>query len=63
MKHDWALQLHGFYVDLEAKTLRFDVVMSFEVEPKEALAELNREIGELYPDYTAEIVADVDISD
>ncbi len=63
MKHDWALQLHGFHVDMEAKVIRFDVVLSFDVEPEDALAELRREIGELYPDYTAEIVADLDISD
>ena len=63
MKHDWALQLHGFHVDMETKVIRFDVVLSFDVEPEEALAELRREIGELYPDYTAEIVADLDISD
>ena len=25
MTHDWALQLHGFYVDIQKKTIRFDV--------------------------------------
>ena len=63
LRHDWALQLHGFYADLEKKTLRFDVVLSFDVDPKEALATLQEEITKLYPDYTAEIVPDVDISD
>ena len=63
LRHDWALQMHGFYADLEAKTLRFDVVLSFDVEPGEALSTLHSEIRELYPDYTAVIVPDVDISD
>ena len=63
MKHDWALQLHGFYADLEAKAIRFDVVLSFEIDPGEALRILQGEIRELYPDYTVEIVPDVDISD
>ena len=63
LRHDWALQLHGFYADLDAKTIRFDVVLSFDVDREEAMEELNREIRELYPDYTAVIVADVDISD
>ena len=63
LRHDWALQLHGFYVDLEARHIRFDVVLSFDVEPAEAMAVLQEEIGKLYPDFTAEIVPDVDISD
>ena len=63
LRHDWALQLHGFYADLEAKTIRFDVVLSFDIEPKEALEVLCREIRELYPDYDVQIVPDVDISD
>ena len=33
------------------------------LDPKEALATLQDEITKLYPDYTAEIVPDVDISD
>ena len=63
LRHDWALQLHGFYADPEAKTIRFDVVLSFDIEPGEALAVLSREMQEAYPDYTTQIVPDVDISD
>ena len=63
LRHDWALQLHGFYADLEAKTIRFDVVLSFDIEPKEALQVLCNEMKEMYPEYTVEIVPDVDISD
>ena len=63
MAHDWALQMHGFYVDTEKKTLRFDVVISFDTDKKEALDTLNREIGGLYPDYGLLIVPDVDIAD
>ena len=37
LAHDWALQLHGFYVDTAEKTMRFDVVISFDIERKEAL--------------------------
>lgn len=63
LQHEWALQMHGFYVDTEAKTIRFDVVLSFEVKPEEALAELYAKMKELYPDYTVQIVPDTDISD
>ena len=63
LRHDWALQLHGFYADLAAKTLRFDVVLSFDIDPKEAMEILCREMREIYPDYEIQIVPDVDISD
>ena len=63
LRHDWALQLHGFYVDLQAKTIRFDVVLNFEIDRQEALETLHREMEELLPGYNVEIVPDVDISD
>ena len=63
LDHDWALQMHGFYADVEKKTLRFDAVMSFDVDRKEALETLYREIGAMYPDYELTIVPDTDVSD
>ena len=51
MAHDWALQIHGFYADAEKKTIRFDVVVSFEVDRKEALETLCGEVKTLYPEY------------
>ena len=63
MAHDWALQMHGFYADTEKKTIRFDVVVSFEVDRKEALETLCSEVKALYPEYDILIVPDVDIAD
>ena len=63
MSHDWALQMHGFYADTENKTLRFDVVISFDIDKKEAMQTLYKEIGELYPDYELMIIPDVDVAD
>ena len=63
LSHDWALQMHGFYADTEKKTIRFDVVISFDIERKEALQTLYAEIGALYPDYELMIVPDVDVTD
>ncbi|MBO5575737.1 MAG: cation transporter [Ruminococcus sp.] len=63
LAHDWALQLHGFYADTSAKTMRFDVVMSFEISAKEGLEELYNELKPLFPDYDIQISPDVDISD
>ena len=63
MTHDWALQMHGFYADTENKTLRFDVVLSFDVDRKEAVETLNKEIGGMYPEYKLTIIPDTDVSD
>lgn len=63
LAHDWALQVHGFYADTEQKTLRFDVVMSFDVDRKEALETLCSEVTALYPEYEVLIVPDVDVAD
>ncbi len=62
LSHQWALQLHAFYADTEAKTMRFDVVMSFDISHKEGLEILHRELGELYPGYDITIAPDIDIS-
>ena len=63
MSHEWALQMHGFYADTEAKTIRFDVVVSFDIEQQEALRIMQEEVQKLYPDYTFFIVPDVDVTD
>ncbi len=63
MSHSWALQMHGFYADTDKKTIRFDVVVSFDVERKEAVATLYKEIKEKYPDYEILIIPDADIAD
>lgn len=63
LSHDWALQLHGFFVDMENKEMRFDVVMSFEIDRQEGVEILTEEIRKLYPDFHVSIVSDVDISD
>ena len=63
LSHDWALQMHGFYADTEKKTLRFDVVVSFDIDRKEAIALLCKEVRELYPDYELMIIPDVDVAD
>ncbi len=63
LSHDWALQMHGFYVDQEKKMIRFDVVVSFDVDKTKAIEELNGEIKAMYPDYEATIVPDADVSD
>ena len=62
MAHKWAVEFHGFHLDSETREMRFDVVTSFDIDPKEALHILHEELGREYPDYTIHIVPDVDVS-
>lgn len=63
LSHDWALQMHGFFADTEEKTIRFDVVMSFDVEHSKGIAIICEEVAKAYPDYKIDIVPDIDITD
>ena len=37
MAHEWAKQMHGFYIDEPKKVIRFDVVMSFDIRQSEGI--------------------------
>ncbi|MBR5916297.1 MAG: cation transporter [Spirochaetia bacterium] len=63
LSYEWALQLHGFYANTKDKSLRFDVVMSFDIKPREGIEILTRDMKRLFPDYTVQITPDVDVSD
>lgn len=62
LSHDWALQVHGFYADTEKKEIRFDVVMSFDIDSHTGCEQIRKELEKEFPDYTFRIVSDVDIS-
>ncbi len=62
--HDGILQMHGFYVDEEDKSISFDIIIDFKIDNREE--EYNRiydEIQNRYKDYQINITLDVDISD
>ena len=63
LDHDWALQMHGFYLDQEEKDMRFDVVMSFDIDHHEGLEILYKEVSEAFPGYKITIAPDIDITD
>lgn len=63
LAHEWALQLHGFYLDEDSKEMIFDVVMSFDIKPSEGLEILCKEVREAYPEYNIKIAPDVYVSD
>ena len=58
------LQIHGFYVNKQEKTLTFDAVLDFDVPDRDAAAaELKTAVEALYPDYKVHMTLDSDISD
>ena len=62
LQHKWALQVHGFYLDMEAKVMHFDVVLNFGIKPEEGIKILYEKLHNAYPQYVLEIVPDVDVS-
>ena len=62
--HNGILQMHGFYLDEEEKTISFDIIIDFKVKNKEELyKEIYDEIYNKYKDYKIEITLDIDVSD
>ena len=57
------LQMHGFYLDQTERTLRFDVVVSFDAEDRRAVWRAVREKAQAaYPDYQIQIAMDTDFN-
>ena len=62
LSYEWALQMHGFYLDREESYIRFDVVISFGMKSDKAIETIKEDMKNLYPEYTFMIIADADIS-
>ena len=63
LAQEGVLQVHGFYVDTQAKELRFDVVFSFDVDSHTSLSAIYALIQPMVPDYTLLIAPDLDLTD
>ncbi|MBR2839892.1 cation transporter [Candidatus Saccharibacteria bacterium] len=62
--HNGVLQMHGFYLDEEEKTLSFDIIIGFKVEEREEIyREIYDEIRKEFKGYKVSITLDVDASD
>ncbi len=63
-KYKEIIQMHGFYVDEESKTISFDLIIDFKAESKEKIRdEVIKEIKEKYSEYNYYVILDTDISD
>ena len=62
--HEHILQMHGFYLTKETKTIRFDVVISFDApNRKETYNRILADVKKAYPDYQLQIALDTDFSE
>ena len=60
--HEGVLQVHGFYVDRETKTVSLDVIIDFALEDRRSLFEhICQELSEAYPEYQMQLTMDIDI--
>jgi len=63
-KEPHILQMHGFYLDKENKSLRFDIVVSFDAKDRGAVYQKIAEMVQAeFPDYTLQIAIDSDFSE
>ncbi len=59
--HDGVLQLHGFFADLETKTIRMDVILDFELEDRQkTFDDVRRDLQKAFPEYTFVLTLDLD---
>ena len=62
--HEFVRQLHGFYLIKEPKTLRFDIVISFDARDRRAVfEEVLADIRKAFPDYALQAAMDTDFSE
>ena len=62
--HPHVKQLHGFYLVKEEKTMRFDIVVSFDAADRKALyEEVVSDVQKAFPDYTLQVAMDTDFSE
>ena len=60
----YVLQMHGFYLDPAEKTLRFDIIVSFDArDRRQVYREICEAVQKEYPDYTLQVVMDTDFSE
>lgn len=59
--HPEVLQTHGFYLDKQARQIRFDVILEFGCDTAEVVSAIKGELGELYPDHDVYVQVDSDI--
>lgn len=62
--HEYVRQLHGFYLNKEKKTLRFDIVISFDApDRRAAYEEVLADVQKAFPEFTLQAALDTDYAE
>ena len=62
--HEHVMQMHGFYLNDEKKTIRFDLIISFDADDRRKVYnEVLEDVKKAYPDYELQVVMDTDFSE
>ena len=62
--HPHVRQMHGFYLVREQKTIRFDIVVSFEAKDRRAVYdEVVSDVQKAFPDYRLQVAMDTDFAE
>ena len=63
-QNPYVLQMHAFYLDKQEKTLRFDIVVSFDApDRKQVYRDICESVQQAYPDYTLQLAMDTDFTE
>ncbi|MBP5274570.1 MAG: cation transporter, partial [Abditibacteriota bacterium] len=63
-RHRFVNEVHGFYLNKETRTIRFDLVISLEAENRSLILEhIRDEVAKEFPGYTPEVVMDTDFAE
>ena len=56
--------MHGFYLIKDQKTMRFDIVVSFDADDCHAVFdEVVADVQKAYPDYELQVALDIDFAE
>ena len=62
--HEFIRQMHGFYLLKEKKTLRFDIVISFDAKDRRAVySAVIADVQKAFPDYELQVTMDTDFTE
>ena len=62
--HEFVRQMHGFYLLKEKKTLRFDIVISFDAKDRRAVySAVIADVQRAFPDYELQVTMDTDFTE
>ena len=62
--HEFVRQMHGFYLLKDQKTMRFDIVISFEAKDRRAVySAVVDDVQKAFPDYELQVTMDTDFTE